>query len=80
MLGLEQFDVGHSFGSSHGYTRIFRVAHRFADPYTPLAIRAGKLWEELEEDSQHVFELYPPFRLFMTLLSLFRKSSIDAAH
>ena len=67
MLGLEQFDVGHSFGSSHGYTRIFRVAHPSADPYTPFAIWAGKLWEELEEDSRQVHEIFLPFRIFMVL-------------
>ena len=54
MLGLEQFDVGHTFGSSHGHTRVFRVAHRSDEPYTEFALRSAKLWEELEDDNSEV--------------------------
>ncbi len=43
----ERFDPVHDRGSSHGATRIFRVAYR--DPrYTDLALRALPLWRELE--------------------------------
>ena len=31
VLGLERFDIPHSFGSSHGVTRIIRMAY-FEDP------------------------------------------------
>lgn len=45
---LEQFSRGHLRGSSHGATRIFRVAYR--DPlYSRLAGRAIPMWRELEE-------------------------------
>lgn len=45
---LEQFEHLHSRGSSHGQTRIFRVAYR--DPrYTRLASMAIPLWRELED-------------------------------
>lgn len=45
---LEQFEHLHARGSSHGQTRIFRVAYR--DPrYTRLAGAAIPLWRELEE-------------------------------
>ncbi|MFZ4517817.1 MAG: FAD-dependent oxidoreductase [Microthrixaceae bacterium] len=44
----EQFAPVHDRGSSHGATRIFRVAYR--DPrYTALALRALPLWRELED-------------------------------
>ncbi|MFM9134142.1 MAG: FAD-dependent oxidoreductase [bacterium] len=44
---LEQFSRGHLRGSSHGATRIFRVAYR--DPlYSRLAGRAIPMWRELE--------------------------------
>lgn len=45
---LERFSRGHLRGSSHGATRIFRVAYR--DPvYSRLAGRAIPEWRELEE-------------------------------
>ncbi len=51
VLGLEQFDVPHSRGSSHGYTRIIRMAY-FEDPcYVPLLRRSYELWAELEREA-----------------------------
>ena len=48
VLALEQHDLGHGFGSSHGLTRIIRLAY-FEDPsYVPLLRRAFTLWRELE--------------------------------
>jgi sarcosine oxidase len=47
VLGLEQFHVAHDRGSSHGITRIIRLAY-FEDPsYVPLLRRAYELWDEL---------------------------------
>ena len=47
---LEQFEHLHHRGSSHGQTRIFRVAYR--DPvYTRLAQRAIPFWRTLEDES-----------------------------
>lgn len=44
---VDRFAVGHTRGSSHGATRIFRLAYR--DPrYVALAERALPLWRELE--------------------------------
>lgn len=49
VLGVEQFDVPHSNGSSHGLTRIIRLAY-YEDPtYVPLLQRAYQLWEEIEQ-------------------------------
>jgi sarcosine oxidase len=48
VLGLERFDIPHELGSSHGITRIIRLAY-FEDPsYVPLLHRAYELWRELE--------------------------------
>lgn len=48
VLGLEQFGIPHSMGSSHGVNRIIRLAY-YEDPsYVPLLRRAFELWRELE--------------------------------
>jgi sarcosine oxidase len=48
VLGLERFDVLHPFGSSHGLTRIIRLAYSEHPSYVPLLRRAYELWHELE--------------------------------
>lgn len=48
VLGLEQFDIAHDFGSSHGITRIIRMAYPEGAAYIPLLRRAYELWRELE--------------------------------
>lgn len=47
-IGIEQFQLGHDRGSSHGPTRIFRLAHFENPAYVPLLHRASALWRELE--------------------------------
>src|SRR2546423_2333062 len=46
----EQFRVGHDRGSSHGRSRIFRLAYA-EDEYVRLAQEALGLWRELEAES-----------------------------
>jgi len=48
VLGLDQFPVPHDRGSSHGQTRIIRIAYYEDAAYVPLAVRALELWQELE--------------------------------
>src|SRR5262249_44590489 len=48
VLGLEQFDVPHELGSSHGVGRIIRLAYAEPPDYVPLLRRAYELWWELE--------------------------------
>lgn len=51
VLGLEQFQIPHRMGSSHGYTRVIRLAY-FEDPsYVSLLRRAYELWRRLEKTS-----------------------------
>jgi sarcosine oxidase len=48
VLGLDRYPVPHELGSSHGVTRIIRLAY-YEDPaYVPLLLRAYELWRELE--------------------------------
>jgi len=49
VLGLEQADIPHSGGSSHGSTRLVRQAYHEHADYVPLLKRAYELWRELEQ-------------------------------
>lgn len=49
VLGLEQFNIPHEMGSSHGQTRIIRLAYSEHPSYVPLLRRAYALWREIEE-------------------------------
>ncbi|WP_372367603.1 N-methyl-L-tryptophan oxidase [Candidatus Uabimicrobium sp. HlEnr_7] len=52
VLGLEQFTLAHTFGSSHGETRAIREAY-FEDPvYVPMVQRAYHNWFALEKKAQ----------------------------
>ncbi len=51
VLGLERFDLLHERGSSHGLTRIIRLAYFEHSGYVPLLRRAYELWRELEGEA-----------------------------
>lgn len=51
VLLLERFGIAHEQGSSHGYTRIIRLAYFEHPSYVPLLVRAYELWEEAERES-----------------------------
>ena len=51
VVGVEQFEPGHDQGSSHGLSRIIRLAYFEHPAYVPLLRRAFTLWRELEEES-----------------------------
>ena len=48
VLGVEQFGIPHAFGSSHGSTRIIRLAYSEGPEYVPLLRAAYRYWRELE--------------------------------
>ena len=48
VLGLEQFDIPHARGSSHGQSRMIRMAYYEHPDYVPLLRRAYELWDEIE--------------------------------
>lgn len=49
VLVLEQFNLVHPFGSSHGHTRIIRKAYYEHPDYVPLLHRAYDRWHDLEQ-------------------------------
>jgi len=51
VLGIDQFSPPHALGSSHGDTRITRLAIGEGKQYTPLALRSHQLWRELEKET-----------------------------
>jgi len=51
VLGLERFGVPNELGSSHGLTRIIRLAYYEHVAYVPLLRRAYELWGGLEAEA-----------------------------
>lgn len=49
VLGLERYGIPHTRGSSHGYTRIIRLAYYEHPSYVLLLRRAYELWREIQE-------------------------------
>jgi sarcosine oxidase len=63
----EQFHVGHDRGSSHGRSRIFRLAYA-EDEYVRLAQEALGLWREIEDESgETLLELHGLVEVVRTL-------------
>jgi sarcosine oxidase len=50
-LGIDRFSPPHANGSSHGDTRITRLAIGEGAHFTPLAMRSHALWRDLERDT-----------------------------
>jgi sarcosine oxidase len=50
VLGIDQFEPPHRFGSSTGETRITRKAIGEGDAYVPLALRSYELFREVERE------------------------------
>jgi sarcosine oxidase len=48
VLGIDRYSPPHMHGSSHGETRITRLAIGEGPHYSPLAMRSHKIWRELE--------------------------------
>ena len=51
VLGIDQYAPPHAFGSSHGDTRITRLAIGEGAVYSPLAMRSHEIWRELEAET-----------------------------
>ena len=65
VIAFDRFAVPNTMGSSHGLTRIIRIAYYEHPSYVPLLVRAAELWSDLEHRSGE--------RLFV------RTGSIDAS-
>jgi sarcosine oxidase len=51
VMGLDRFAPPHVFGSSHGDTRITRLAIGEGAHYTPLALRSHEIWRQIERET-----------------------------
>ena len=51
VLGLEQFDISHEFGSHAGQSRIIRKAYFEHPDYVPLMERAYQNWKHIEKET-----------------------------
>ena len=51
VLGIDRFSPPHAHGSTHGDTRITRLAIGEGAQYTPLAIRSHEIWREVERET-----------------------------
>jgi sarcosine oxidase len=54
VIGIERFEPAHSLGSSHGLSRITRLAYFEAPQYVALLRRSFQLWHELEQETGQV--------------------------
>ena len=50
-LGVDRFSPPHALGSSHGDTRITRLAIGEGEEFTPLALRSHEIWREIERET-----------------------------
>jgi sarcosine oxidase len=51
VIGIDRFEPPHPYGSTHGDTRITRIAIGEGPEYVPLVRRSHELWREIEEQS-----------------------------
>jgi sarcosine oxidase len=52
VLGIDQFSPPHTFGSSHGGTRIIRQAFGSqGEEYVPIVLRSYDIWREIEKET-----------------------------
>jgi sarcosine oxidase len=55
VVGIERQGIGHPFGSSHGSTRLFRIACMEHPGLTPIARKSLELWTGLGERNGQVY-------------------------
>ncbi len=58
VLGLERFDIPHELGSSHGHTRIIRLAYYEHPSYVMLLHRAYELFHQIQDQSGEELLIY----------------------
>jgi sarcosine oxidase len=51
VIGIDRYAPPHAWGSTHGDTRITRLAIGEGREYVPLARRSHELWREIERES-----------------------------
>lgn len=57
VLGIDRYAPPHNLGSTHGETRITRLAIGEGPEYTPLVVRSHRLWRDVErETGKHLLD------------------------
>lgn len=51
VIGIDRYSPPHSLGSTHGETRITRLAIGEGEHFVPFAIRSHEIWRELEAET-----------------------------
>jgi sarcosine oxidase len=51
VIGIDQYEPPHAYGSTHGDTRITRLAIGEGPEYVPLVRRSHDLWREIEQEA-----------------------------
>jgi sarcosine oxidase len=51
VIGIDRYSPPHSLGSTHGETRITRLAIGEGEQFVPFAIRSHEIWRELESET-----------------------------
>src|SRR5436305_1132193 len=54
VVGIERHGIGHDLGSSHGLTRLFRIACMEHPGLAPIALKSLELWTGLGEQTGQV--------------------------
>lgn len=62
-VGIDRFNPPHSHGSTHGGSRVTRLAVAEGDAYVPLVRRSHEIWRELEQETGET--LLSPIGLLM---------------
>lgn len=52
VVGIDRYSPPHSLGSTHGDTRITRLAIGEGEHFVPFAIRSHEIWRELESETR----------------------------
>ena len=51
VIGIDRYSPPHTLGSTHGDTRITRLAIGEGEHFVPFAIRSHEIWRELESET-----------------------------
>ena len=51
VVGIDRYDPPHTWGSTHGETRLTRCAIGEGEAYVPLVLRSHEIWRELEQET-----------------------------
>jgi sarcosine oxidase len=53
VLGIDRYNPPHAYGSTHGETRITRLAIGEGLEYVPLVMRSHEIWREIESETNY---------------------------